>query len=802
MAGERTFVVKFISDIAGATKGIKKVGDDLGGMGSKLASVLPSFKTMAVAGTAAFGAVAAASFKLVTMASNLEESQSKVNTVFGASAGVINEFAATSATSFGITKQAALEATGTFGNLIQAFGIGRDQAANMSTTLIGLAADLASFNNTSIEDAIQALRSGLSGETEPLKKFGVAINDVRLKQEAMTLGLYDGKGALDITAKTQAAYALILKDTSLAQGDFDRTSGGFANQMRILKASLSDAATELGVVLLPYFKTFVTFVNDNIVPGVMAFAETIGEKGLVPALAAGVAAMGEFGITTVNVLEGSYIALLNFTHDLAKTVRILADAAALGFGLQGNIVGAGKSLAVAVAMSKVQDATNEALSGAGAMFDGFRAKVYAAQLQLAQMGKPPKDVSDSLDRMSQSTRSATYSATQFVPVIKALGTGSKGAAKNVKDATEKLKEYTDALKSSNSAQKSFNAAQKASIKAGKSLTEANTNLATAQDALDQAVAGYGADSAQAKKALRDLEVAQRDLERSNYNVEESLFNVADAEENLAKVRSSSGGDPTKIREAEIDLAKAKAQVEQSTFGVLDAEAELKKLRSEQGTSAIDLRKAELNLADSKFAVEESLFAVKTAQDKLNDSLTVKGSTPQEIREAEIRLAEAKLSVADATDAQEDATKTLTTSQGLLNDAIFGASVGSVIYKDLSDALTDAKDRQADATDAVAEAIEREAEALDKYREAIRLAGEIAAKYPVVVANNPMAGVVDTIATTVTGNSTGFNPDGTKITVIVNAGLITDKDTLALEISDLMTEFARKNGGNFLRGISF
>ena len=802
MAGERTFVVKFISDIAGATKGIKKVGDDLGGMGSKLASVLPSFKTMAVAGTAAFGAVAAASFKLVSMASNLEESQSKVNTVFGDSAGVINEFAETSARSFGITKQAALEATGTFGNLIQAFGIGRSQAADMSTTLIGLAADLASFNNTSIEDAIQALRSGLSGETEPLKKFGVAINDVRLKQEAMTLGLYDGKGALDITAKTQAAYALILKDTSLAQGDFDRTSGGFANQMRILKASLSDAATELGVVLLPYFKTFVTFVNDNIVPGVMAFAETIGEKGLVPALAAGVAAMGEFGITTVNVLEGSYVALLNFTHDLAKTVRILADAAALGFGLQGNIVGAGKSLAVAVAMSKVQDATNTALAGAGAMFDGFRAKVYAAQLQLAQMGKPPKDVSDSLDRMSQATRSAIYSTTQFVPVIKALGTGSKGAAKNVKDATEKLKEYTDALKSSNSAQKSFNAAQKASIKAGKSLTEANTNLATAQDALDKAVAGYGADSPEAKKAAKDLAAAQRDLERSNYNVEQSLFSVADAEENLAKVRSSSGADPTKIREAEIDLAKAKAQVEQSTFGVLEAEAELKKLRADKGTSAVDLRKAELKLADSKFAVEESVFAVKTAQDKLNDSLTVKGSTPQEIREAEIRLAEAKLSVADATDTQDDATKTLTTSQGLLNDAIFGASVGSAIYKELSDALTDAKEKQADATDAVAEAIDRETEALNAYREAIRLAGEVAAKYPVVVANNPMAGIVDTIPATVTGNSTGFNPNGSTIVVNVDAGLITDKDTIALEISDLLTEFARKNGGNALRGISF
>jgi hypothetical protein len=713
MAGERTFVVKFISDVQGALKGIKRVGDDLGGMGSKLTSILPSFKTVAIAGTAAFGAIAASSFKLVSMASNLEESQSKVNTVFGASAGVINEFASTSARSFGITKQAALEATGTFGNLIQAFGIGRGQAADMSTTLIGLAADLASFNNTSIEDAIQALRSGLSGETEPLKRFGVAINDVRLKQEAMNLGLYDGKGALDITAKTQAAYALILKDTSLAQGDFERTSGGFANQMRILKASLSDAATELGTVLLPYFKTFVTFVNDNIVPGVLAFAETIGEKGLVPALEAGIAAMGQFGITTVNVLEGSYVALLNFTHDLSKTVRILADAAALGFGLQGNIVGAGKSLAVAVAMSKVQDATNEALAGAGAMFDGFRAKVYAAQLQLAQMGKPPKDVSDSLDRMSQATRSATYSATQFIPVVKDLGTGSKGAAKNVKDATEKLKEYTDALKSSNSAQKAFDKSQKASIKAGQSLTEANTNLADAQAAFNQAVAGYGADSPEAKKAAFELAQAQRGLERAGYNVEGSLFAIKDAEEALKKVRA----DPE--------------------------------------------------------------------------------STPQAIREAEIALAEAKLSSADAIDQQTEATDGLTKATGLLNDAIFGASVGSDLYTKLSDALTEAKKKQADASDAVADAIERETDALTAYGEAIEAAGKIALLYPKVVAANPMAGVAGTIPATVTGNSTGFNSNGAGGFVVnVNAGLISDKATLVSELNDMFTDFARLNGGQF------
>jgi hypothetical protein len=720
MAGERTFVVKFISDVAGALRGIKRVGDDVGGMGSRIASVLPSFKTMAIAGTAAFGAVAAGSLKLVNMASNLEESQSKVNVVFGEAAGVVNEFAETSAQAFGITKQAALEATGTFGNLLQAFGTGKGQAAEMSTTLIGLAADLASFNNTGIEDAIQALRSGLSGETEPLKRFGVAINDVRLKQEAVTLGLYDGKGALDINAKTQAAYALILKDTSLAQGDFARTSDGFANQMRILKASLSDAATELGTILLPYFKQFIIYVNQNIIPGVLLFAQTIGEKGLVPALAVAAAAMGDFGISAIDTLENMYVGMLQFTAGVAKTVRILADGIALGAAVSKNPLLAAQALAAAIAASNIQEAAEASIEGAGAMFDRFRIKVGNAALALNAF-KNINPLVEQVDNLGQRVKKvvpvmtdAEKAAAALAAQLAGAGTGSgTGVAKAVKTATEKLKIYTDALKSSNSAQKSFTASQKASVKAGQSLTAANQGVVDAQTALDQAVAGFGADSPQARKAAKELEQAQRGLERAGYNVEGSLFAIKDAEEALKKVRA----DPE--------------------------------------------------------------------------------STPQAIREAEIALAEAKLSSADAIDAQTEATNGLTTATGLLNEAIFGASAGSEIFKTLSDALTDAKKAQADATEAVADAIDNETEALERYAEAIKKVGETQILYPKVTAANPMAGFANTIASTVTGNSTGFkaNPAGGGMVINVNAGVVSSPDEVAEQIADLLTRRGRLNGGN-------
>jgi len=863
MAGERTFVVKFISDIFGATKGIKKVGDDLGklgndinsGVGSKIKDLMPSFKQMAATATVAFTAVSAAAYKAVQSASNLAESQSKVDVVFGDSAKSVQDFAKTTATSIGITRQAALEATGTYGNLFQAFGVGQDKASTMSTTLVTLAADLASFNNTTVDDAILALRSGLSGETEPLKKYGIAINDVRLKEEARNMGLYSGTGNLSVLAKTQASYALILKDSTLAQGDFERTSGGLANQQRILKAQLSDVVAQIGSALIPAFLGAVSFINETMLPAFRDFGTALQEGGLaggfdfiatrfkeaapkvlaalgdmitqavqwigtdgLPMLYAGINKLASsltgwvepripmFIDSLTKFLMAGYQwiytkglpQLLDAVQALGDTLASFVGKAArqlpaqlvdmlatigawalsdgiptllsLGLRLAGSLVkwaatiggqliaGLGGAIVALVAaipdifvafVKGIANIAVNAVQGFVAKFDEMKTALSNVAVSVVntlidvfnkiplipnipkitvatqQLGTQMTATAIDLGKVNARFGDVVATTKIVTPAVKAvttettkLDTATGGASKKLKDAVTKLKEYTDALKSSHSAHKAFTAAQKASVKAGESLTEANTNLADAQTALDKAVAGYGADSPQAKKAAKDLASAQRDLERAGYNVEGSLFAVADAEAELKKVRA----DPE--------------------------------------------------------------------------------STPQAIREAEIALAEAKLSSADAIDSQTEATDGLTKATGLLNDAVFGASIGSEIFKTLSKELTDAKKKQKDAVDDVTEAIEREAEALEKYRDAIESAGKIAAKYPKVVAANPMAGVADVIPATVTGNSTGFNANGSPINVTVNAGLVSDKDTLALELSDLFTEFARKNGGNALRGISF
>lgn len=198
----------------------------------------------------------------VDSASALEESINKVDVVFGASAGAIQEWAANSADAFGQSNQQALEAVGTYGNLFQAFGLGVEESSKMSQKLVELAADLASFNNTPVDDALNALRSGLSGETEPLKRFGVALNDARMRAVLADQGVENLGATLTAAQKATAAYAIIMHDTALAQGDFARTSDGLANQQRQLAADVENLKAEFGALAVPVLTDLIEVARE------------------------------------------------------------------------------------------------------------------------------------------------------------------------------------------------------------------------------------------------------------------------------------------------------------------------------------------------------------------------------------------------------------------------------------------------------------------------------------------------------------------------------------------------------------
>jgi len=205
----------------------------------------------------------------VDAAVSLGEETSKSAVIFGGSSSAVAQFART-ASAIGISQQAALRASGTFGNLFRAIGLSQDASAGFSVNMVELAADLASFNNTTVDDALMALGAGLRGEAEPLRRFGVLLDDATLRQNAMSLGLTRTlREALTPAQKAQAAYNAILRQTSLAQGDFRRTSESLANQQRILEANFSNLNASLGEAFLPLFKS-VTEAIVGAVPAIKA----------------------------------------------------------------------------------------------------------------------------------------------------------------------------------------------------------------------------------------------------------------------------------------------------------------------------------------------------------------------------------------------------------------------------------------------------------------------------------------------------------------------------------------------------
>lgn len=290
-----------------------------------MSSSIGKFAKTAAIGLGAAGVAAGALAKsAIDAASNLNESLSKVNVVFGESAKEIEAWSKTAAKSLGMSQQKALEAAGTFGNLFSAMKISRQESVKMSKGIVELARDLASFNNARPEDVLIALKAGLVGETEPLRQFGINLSAARIEAEAFSMGLVKGEvdllklkaaqqKVIDTNAaaikalrehgvnsnesakatlalemaenklgevmagkipklneaqKAQAAYSLIMQDSTLAQGDFARTADGAANQQRILAAQVEDLQAKIGQKLLPIYQDLLRFTIERLIPGI------------------------------------------------------------------------------------------------------------------------------------------------------------------------------------------------------------------------------------------------------------------------------------------------------------------------------------------------------------------------------------------------------------------------------------------------------------------------------------------------------------------------------------------------------
>jgi hypothetical protein len=198
----------------------------------------------------------------IKLASDFEESLNKVNVSFGASADSVKEWSKTSVESMGLASGTALDSAALFGDMATSMGIGQAQASNMSKSLVQLGADMASFKNVPIEQAMQALNGVFTGETESLKMLGVVMTQTQLEAFALSEGIQKNIKDMTEAEMINLRYAFVMSKTKNAQGDFARTSEGSANQMRIFGETLKEIGTQIGQVILPTFTKFITKVND------------------------------------------------------------------------------------------------------------------------------------------------------------------------------------------------------------------------------------------------------------------------------------------------------------------------------------------------------------------------------------------------------------------------------------------------------------------------------------------------------------------------------------------------------------
>lgn len=362
--------------LAAGTSGGTRFGDAAGkSAGSRFGSVFKTAAKASLLGLAGAGALAVKfGSDAVSAASDLEESTNKVSQVFGDNAAEIFKFTEAAGDALGQTNTQAREAAATFGIFGNAAGLADKKNAKFAQRMTTLASDLASFNNTEPEEAVQALGAALRGESEPIRAYGVLLDEATLKAEALRLGILkpvqdeskilayqtnvtvaqrdynkaveeSGKGSLDAlkaqaalgTAQSSlakategvipplnqqqkllAAQSQIFKQTEVAQGDFARTSDGLANQQRRLAARFENAKAALGTGLLPIMTQAADFLLDEGIPAFEDFAEWFNEKG-IPKLK-------EFG---------GFV-----KDDVIPVVKDLAEFAGDAAGFVGDLVGA------------------------------------------------------------------------------------------------------------------------------------------------------------------------------------------------------------------------------------------------------------------------------------------------------------------------------------------------------------------------------------------------------------------------------------------------------------------------------
>lgn len=381
-------------------------------------------RNFAIAG-AALGAVGVALGKSITAASNLEAEFEGVNQVFGSAAGSVQAFAKQAATSAGLTETAALQASKVFGLFATGAGQSEQEAAKFATTMVQLAGDLGSFNDVPTEEALAAIQSGLQGQAEPLRKFGVFLDDARLKQEALNMGIYDGEGPLNQQQKMMAAYESILKQTNIQQGDFVKYADTYGNQLKTLQSEFANLSAEVGQQLLPVMADFIPVLRDVVAelgPKLKEAIASVDWESIATAIGNLIIFLVENAETIMKVVGAIW--LLNTAYNLGRVAIGLYNAGAAI--LNGTLL--------------AQKGTIEATTGAAGRLStalrliGVAAAVYAVVTEYQRLKGAVEQAAPTATSFNKEVFSLTGAASRLNPIQQSffrIGTAIMTATANV-----------------------------------------------------------------------------------------------------------------------------------------------------------------------------------------------------------------------------------------------------------------------------------------------------------------------------------------------------------------------------------
>ena len=511
------------------TKGFDKAAREFKALQTNSARAGFALKKAFLPAAAALGGLGVAAFGAAKLASDFNEEASKSEVIFGDASTAIMEFSKTAATSLGQSQTEALKAAGTFGVLGTAAGLTGTDLSNMAVKFTTLATDLASFNNTSPEDAVLALGAGLRGEAEPLRRFGILLDDASLRAKALELGLVKTtKDALTPQNKSLAAQALILEQTNLQQGDFARTADGAANKQRILTAQIKDAKTNIGKGFLPVMaiavgllSKFAEFASDN-APLIVTMGVVIG--GLAAAI-----------VLVNGVMAGfSAIAAITTAANIALATSFTAVQVATVIGIGTAIAGAAT---LAILAKKISGSVKANKDNTSATKTAATAQAEYEKM-LKGLGITTDDNTTKTDKNTAATKKADAAKKKLAEAAKKLAAELvvlKDAlrdqmAKALETANgvldEAIKKFDDFSKSvSDSIKSSFNFgnAQQSAAENVKAVADASADVAKAQKAVAKAMAGT--DPEALTEAYADLAAANKKLNDAQSSPKTFLDNL-------------------------------------------------------------------------------------------------------------------------------------------------------------------------------------------------------------------------------------------------------------------------------------